>query len=258
MIVPFVTCLCPTYQRPRLLENAIACFCEQEYPANRRALVILDDAGQIRPQHGNGWELHSRSERFASLPDKYNALAALADPATDLFAIWEDDDIYLPHHLSAHAAALSRRTGTPQRPLPLWSKPSRVLSLYTGKPEQENASGRFFASIAVTRELWRHVGGIPNTRRADFDQQFMAALLRANGPAADPLDFSPQRTPGYCFRWASTDAYHGQALMQSPEDVTWYERCQKSSPGPIDHLSPAPDAETRATTQICCQPKILF
>lgn len=34
-----------------------------------------------------------------------------------------------------------------------------------------------------------------------------------------------KRVPsGQVFRWSSTGAYHGQALMKGPEDEQWYER----------------------------------
>jgi len=68
---PFFVCLCPTYGRPRMVQNAVACFLAQDYPVDRRRLLILDDAGQIPAQKGDGWEVFSMSERFESLPAKY-------------------------------------------------------------------------------------------------------------------------------------------------------------------------------------------
>ena len=52
--LPFVSCLCPTYRRPKLLENSIACFLAQDYPADRRELIVLDDAGELENQTGDG------------------------------------------------------------------------------------------------------------------------------------------------------------------------------------------------------------
>ena len=104
MVQPFVSCLCPTYHRPKLLANAVACFLAQDYPAERRELIIVDDAQEFAPQIGQGWQLVSLSRRFQSLPEKYNALAGLAEG--EVFVVWEDDDIYLPHHISAHVNAL--------------------------------------------------------------------------------------------------------------------------------------------------------
>ena len=99
-------CLMPTYGRPSLVQNAIACFLAQDYPAKRRRLLILDDAGQIAPQEGDGWSLCSTPIRMPTLIAKYAALEAVDAGWADAFVIWDDDDIYLPWHLSAHAIVL--------------------------------------------------------------------------------------------------------------------------------------------------------
>jgi hypothetical protein len=214
MILPYLVCLCPTYRRPRCLENSIACWLAQDYPLHRRELLIWDDAGQYAadmPLPVNV-RLVTTSRRFPSLPAKYNAMAQFAGEC-DAFVIWEDDDLYLPYHLAAHAAAL--RCGR-------WSKPSKILSLYPGRPVLEGSAGRFFASLAVSAALWREVRGLRDTKAANFDQQFLELLRTAAGPPADTL--SPDYPlPGYCFRWGSTGAYHGQGFMQGPADETWYD-----------------------------------
>jgi hypothetical protein len=207
--LPFVSCLCPTFRRPKLLENSIACFLAQDYPADRRELIILDDAGELQSQTGEGWQIISIARRFRSLPEKFNALAGLV--RGEILVVWEDDDIYLPHHISSHVTALEGF---------LWSKPSKVLSDYTGKIQEEDATGRFHASIAMTRRAFDECGGWPLTLRGDFDRQLLARLA-AVGESADPCSVDK---PAYVFRWGSTGAYHGQALMQGPEDQKWYER----------------------------------
>mgnify|MGYP002624056713 CR=1 FL=1 len=228
--LPFVSCLCPTYLRPGLLANSIACFLAQDYPADRRELVILDDAGQIAPQHGDGWEVISTLRRFRSLPEKFNALAGLA--RGDVLVVWEDDDIYLPWHITAHVDGLADGG---------FSKPSRVLSLYTGKLREEESAGRFHASIAFTREVFNAAGGWPLTKRGDFDQTFLRRLVGA-ATIVDPCRTVP---PSYVFRWSSTRTYHGQSLMQGPSDVEWYERISDVEMDVImETIVPTFDAET--------------
>jgi len=229
--LPFVSCLCPTYLRPRLLENSIACFLAQDYPANRRELVILDDAGQIAPQKGDSWEVISVARRFRSLPEKFNALAGLA--RGDVLVVWEDDDIYLPWHITAHVEAL---------PDGGFSKPSRVLSLYTGAPQEEDATGRFHASVAFTREVFDSAGGWPLTKRGDFDQQFLARMSRV----AVTADSCRDHPPSYVFRWGSTGAYHGQGLMRGPSDEGWYFRTPNEDLTGEDNqiLQPTFDSDT--------------
>jgi hypothetical protein len=234
--LPFVSCLCPTYRRPKLLENSIACFMAQDYPADRRELIILDDAGELQNQTGDGWQIISIARRFRSLPEKFNALAGLAQGET--LVVWEDDDIYLPHHISSHVAAMDRY---------VWSKPSKVLSDYTGQIQEEDATGRFHASLAFTRHAFEEVGGWPLTLRGDFDQQLIARF-NAAGMASDPCQLAG---PSYVFRWSSTGAYHGQALMRGPDDETWYGQSELANAGEHDGIvMPHMDMGTRAAYEL--------
>ncbi len=43
------------------------------------------------------------TKRFCTLGEKRNASAALASADVDAYAVWGDDDIYLPGHLEAIA-----------------------------------------------------------------------------------------------------------------------------------------------------------
>ena len=139
--LPFVSCLCPTYQRPESLENSIACFLAQDYPPDRRELIVLDDASELQNKIGDGWQIISIPRRFRSLPEKFNALAGLAQG--EILVVWEDDDMYMPHHINNHVIAMEGNLG---------SKPLKVLSDYTGKLQEEVATGRFHASLAFTRQ----------------------------------------------------------------------------------------------------------
>jgi hypothetical protein len=238
--LPFVSCLCPTYRRPTLLENSIACFLAQDYPADRRELIVLDDAGELENQTGDGWQIISITRRFRSLPEKFNALAGLAHG--EILVVWEDDDIYLPHHISSHVAAMDGH---------LWSKPSTVLSLYTGEVRKEDATGRFHASLAVSRTAFEQCGGWPLTLRGDFDQQLIARL-NSIGKPGNPCTASH---PSYVFRWGSTGAYHGQAMMRGPDDVRWYDNATVTKT--VQHsrmLIPGMDDETSATYQSHSEP----
>ena len=75
----------------------------------------------------------------------------------------------------------------------LWSKPSFVLSSYTGRLEQQDATGRFHASLGFRREIFDRVGGWPLTNRGDFDQQLIARLHAIEATGA-PCQFEIRRT----------------------------------------------------------------
>lgn len=194
---------------------------------------MLDDADQIREvtrildpldTQSRQWQIISVPRRFNSLSEKYNALAGMAKG--DVLAVWEDDDIYLSHHLSTIAENIEGRA---------WAKPNRVRSLYTGHSAIEAADGRFHASLALTRDAFAEVGGWPITTALNFDQQ-MFWKLRSTGDGIYGID-----DPSYVFRWGSTQSYHGQGLGDDWWDKAVNQGDQRK--GPIV-VAPMFDEET--------------
>ena len=112
MAKPWVTCLCPTYGRFERLQDAIACFLLQDYRHKR--LMILNDAPRWICHAVNFWMkdgirhgaqaiadniyVENREKRYETLGHKRQALLEMAN--TRIVAHWDDDDLYLPWHLS--------------------------------------------------------------------------------------------------------------------------------------------------------------
>jgi hypothetical protein len=245
MSLPFVVCLCPTYRRPDLLENAIACFERQDYPADRRLLLAEDDSGEL-PEltQGDNWSILSHARRYGSLCEKYNAMALQPVDAEecDILMVWEDDDVYLPGHISKHVEAYMRSGSIGK---PAWCKPPYAWTThpheYTNLPYTEQTAGRFHASISLTRQMFDAVGGWPNTKELNFDQQFMAAMDKI----APPLQTTHPWT--YVFRWADTGAYHGQAYGDD-----WWDRIpHETTPQPRDAIVPRLDASAAMLMDFC-------
>lgn len=96
---PTVTCLCPTYGRFELLRDAVACFLSQTYM--HKKLLILEDQpeplvlGLTCPP---SISVVRAVPRMPTLGDKRQALLELSD--TPAVAHWDDDDLYMPGHLS--------------------------------------------------------------------------------------------------------------------------------------------------------------
>lgn len=230
-----IVCLCPTYGRhPDLLRNTLACFMAQTY--KNSFLFFYDDLGNIEPFAGTDWGVISTPNRSPHLPHKYHTMLQIMDDmnvACDAVAIWDDDDVYLPHHLQAMADTLQSRP---------WSKPSYVFSTY-GAPEGETAlepaTGRFHGSMGIRLEYLRERGGWPQSDRATFDQEIIKEL-DAKKPG-DPLD---KWDPSYVYRWADTGAVHCSGLMGDPQ---WYAKVPVQYDEKIHagELSPAWDRSAR-------------
>lgn len=206
----FITAICPTYRRPDCISNLLWLWNKQDYPHYLRHLVILDDGGTFDAQQGKDWSIHTREQRFESLPSKYNELAALAPLQTQAFVVWEDDDIYLPGYISSYAKALERGS---------YVKPNYVFSDYPGYLVKEQATGRFHSSIGFSSSLLHRIGGWPETKKAIFDQVMIKKLEEAATPISP---WGDDDTPQFVFGWHTNHA-HGQYTMKSPEDETWWD-----------------------------------
>ena len=108
---PFVSCVCPTYNRNKFLPYLIYMFNYQTYPANRRELIILDDSDctdaslinqEVVSQHNkdNNIKYIYSSERIP-LGKKRNMLNKLSkeNKETEYIVCFDDDDYYPPERI---------------------------------------------------------------------------------------------------------------------------------------------------------------
>jgi len=199
MSLPFISCICPTYKRPNLLRNAIACFNEQNYPSDRCELIVLDDAAQFEPSTQGNVTVISINDRFANLPLKFNHLVSLT--RGDVIAVWEDDDIFLPWHLKAVADCYQEGGSCGFYVSEnVWSTYGQEL----GEVQLENAAGRFHSRWRFTRSLFDQVGGYPETGQLAFDQFFGSSLKAAGGSRF----YGESSRPSYVYRWGN-GYWHG-------------------------------------------------
>ena len=205
MALPKLACICCTYARPQLLEQAVYSYCMQNYPDDRCELIVLDDAGQyVSQSHSTPkvWHLISIRRRFRTLGEKRNASAALASPSADAYVVWDDDDIYLPWTLRAHAAALERAP---------WSLPSVVLveEAETYRLRSRRTRRLFHPAWAFLRDAFRQVGGYPFMQSGQ-DQGLASRFEQAGIGKADPLALG--FAPYLVYRWSTTGSWHLSAL----------------------------------------------
>lgn len=231
MTSPFVSCLCPTYRSPDTLETVIECFRRQDYPIDRRELLILEDAQEIPSQSGDGWRLVQLPARANSLAEKYNTLARMSRGS--VIAVWEHDEFYAPDHLSRHVAAIQSTRDS----LVLAKDPKVWGDCHGWPPQLDGAGGRFHASLVFTRTLLDAVGGWPDTQERDFDLRLIAAMT-ARGKTVEPSG-----DPSYVFRWHGSGTWHAQWFMEGEDKTKWWtDAPNRTTPKPRETLTPKLDA----------------
>ncbi len=241
---PLLSAICPTYKRPALLANAVACWEAQDYPLERRELIILDDAGQFDTQHGPGWFLASRSERFPSLWQKFDALVGMTQG--EIIVVWEDDDVYLPHHLSAIAAAFERQRSREPDPS---SAPMQILMpgriycnswLPHGQVKEETQTIGHHGSWAYTRSLYQACGGYPaDIGRLEGDT-LLGQALRRHGEVVTYANAGPT----YVYRWDPGAHPHASERGEDGFAALWQDLGRLPLER-VGKLEPRFDEETR-------------
>lgn len=213
-----IACLCPTYRRPSLLPTALFQFLHQQCPGHELRLFVLDDAGQYDNQTHDAWALHSVTQRFATMGSKHNALIELAQEwEADVCCQWDDDDLYLPLHVSNHVAALTASTAA-------WSIPrTKRIQTPAGITIEHHDRPWCHGSWAYRISAAKKINGYDERQRDDFDLDFGARLLRSSGEPADATGADPQ----YVYRWGVT----GSRNVSSFAKTGSYYYCEASNNG---------------------------
>ena len=110
-----ISCICPTYARPHLLEESIESFLRQDYKGEKQLIILNDCPDQEFVFSHPDVTIINTDVRFPTLGEKYNFMFNLA--SGDYLTPWEDDDIFLPHRLS-YAATRIQETGADYHKLP--------------------------------------------------------------------------------------------------------------------------------------------
>ena len=192
--LPSVTCLCPTYARFERLRDAVACFLLQDYAGEKR-LIILNDAPEPVALGAAvaGVRVINAPSRYPTLGDKRQALLRMA--TTPLVAHWDDDDLYLPWHLSACVRTLLAH------PAARCAKPETAWYA-TGPHDSWTLQGvrrnTFEGQMLFDRARALDLGGYP-----PVDSGQAAALLDAFRRAGELQTWTPPRHElSYIYRWA--------------------------------------------------------
>jgi GT2 family glycosyltransferase len=203
--LPGVSCVCVTYGRPALLEEAIESFLRQEYAGPKELVVLNDFAGQVLELDHPEVAIVNVPIRFRTLGEKLNAAVALG--TYDLIAVWTDDDISLPHRLTLSVERFDPARG--------FFKASTALLLDDGAVSGPVESVLHGGSC-WSRELFDRSGGYPHETDA-VDQALEQAFERARLGSAAASELAPHES--YCvYRWGGTGSDHLSALQRGDPD----------------------------------------
>jgi hypothetical protein len=209
-------------------------------------MLILDDGGQL--QHDAGSHLDGRlrivsiPKRYASLGAKRNASIGMAwDYFPDITAILpcDDDDLFLPWHLSSAAKALENAE---------WSRPSVILSArvigdtwiltptYTGRKDDNTKQRLYHPAWAMRLSAILRAGGYPPDQSGPEDQGLMRRMEADGVVEADPIALGCK--PSYIYVWGASNI---SGLLNANDRngvAAWCALCKKLEPAKLEPWEP--------------------
>jgi glycosyltransferase involved in cell wall biosynthesis len=192
---PAVSCICLTYGRPQVLEEAIYSFLLQDYAGRKELIVLNDYAGQTLIFDHPEVQVINCAKRFHTVGEKMNAAVALA--AHDLLFVWDDDDIYLPHRLRFSVEHFDEKKR--------FFKPGRAWLWDRG--ELKGPVGNLFhVGSCWSRRLFDGVHGYP-AEGTGYDLIFEERLAKHFPGSTKPYTIRPEEIY-YIYRWHGTGSYH--------------------------------------------------
>lgn len=192
---PAVSCMCLTYGRPQVLEEAVESFVRQDYPGPKELLVLNDFADQTLTCNHPDVRIINVSKRFRTVGEKRNACAALA--SHDLLFVWDDDDIFLPHRLGYSVRMLDPHKG--------FFKPSQAFTLNNGVLGGPTAN-LFHSGACFTRQLFDRAHGYAHMGSGQ-DMDLELALEKIIGKGKNFNGIAPADIY-YLYRWGGTGTFH--------------------------------------------------
>ncbi len=213
-----IAAVCITWNRPQMLGRLIECFNRQTY--ENRELLILDDGGQYPDQpKGDRWRVVSHDRRYDSLGEKRHAAAQMVE--ADAMAIWDDDDIYLPHALGATVHGLWYALWVQSREVFEWNGKA-MTRLQTSK---ENCLSYIshHGAWAYRMEAYRAAGGYV---KHNEDNDLGCRMLTKFGGSGDTIcPLYPE--PHYVYS-RETDTTHISAKYQAASyEKAWHDMAEK-------------------------------
>ena len=98
MEYPFISCKCITYGRVDLLEESIESFIKQEYPGKKELIIVNDYPLQKLVYNHPDVKIYNLDSTFSTIGEKENF--AVSKCSAEIIAVWDDDDVALPNHLT--------------------------------------------------------------------------------------------------------------------------------------------------------------
>ncbi len=189
--LPLVSACCITYGRTACLEEAIRFFLDQDYPGPKELVVVNDLPEQRLVFDHPEVRIVNLPERVPTIGEKRNF--AVRETRGEILLCWDDDDGYLPHHVSSCVGYLADAD---------YARPDKCFFLDYGARTLRVRTA-CAAQHVFTRAAFDRTEGYPainSGQDVDFDRR-VRRVGRCYAPALAPHEIT------YLLLWGN-EAYH--------------------------------------------------
>lgn len=193
--LPKISCFCSTYGRVRCLEEAIYSFLQQDYCGEKELVILNDREDQVLAFEHPEVTIINSPDRIEPLGKKFNRNIDFCDG--DVLAVWENDDIALPHRLTFSVERM--RNGV-----------FHTNRMFYESTHQDIAPVFNYAhtNLMLTRELFDSIGGYAEIDLRSLDLDIFTRIEAEIGPFSQ--DIQPLESL-MIYRWATVSSCHGSA-----------------------------------------------
>lgn len=210
-----ISCICPTFGRPHVLEESVESFLRQDFEGSKELIILNDDTQQELVFEHPDVRIINMDKRFQTLGLKYNyAFFELAQGR--YITPWEDDDIFLPHKLKYQYNMLESHNAD-------YHRLARAFFWNNGQITglEEN---RFFCTGMWSRRLLKAATGADVKANACADVTIEEKLKFTSLPESYLLEHNPvPEDTYYLYRWGGIGTH---LSGYTGDDETKLERAQ--------------------------------
>jgi glycosyltransferase involved in cell wall biosynthesis len=161
--LPSISCKCITYGRVDLLEESIQSFLRQKYSGKKELVIINDYPLQKLYYDHPEIRIINLDTTFPTIGHKENF--AVNSCQYDIIAVWDDDDIALPNHLSNIAQYFKDGSD-----LLHWGR-----GVFFNEPDNLVITGLGNSGIVYSKKIWKKIGG-HFLENAGYDMSFVIKI----------------------------------------------------------------------------------
>lgn len=201
---PAITCVCPTHGRAHIIGEAVEAFERQDYPGELELLIVNDCPEQPLACTRPGVRVVNLPKWIENFSAKMNR--TMEQVRTPWTAVWEDDDLSLPHRLAYSMDRIRHDGCRAFRQCRAWYFDHNI--------QETRPRNLFWGSAVFQTACWEQMGGA--ALDAPMDQSAWARLEAGFPHLVD--DPAPADTH-FIYRWGGLAVSHWSGVGGSPADM---------------------------------------